>query len=214
LKRALAFAVALAGLPAAARADADPQLWLEAGGAWNLDKRFELSFDQHLRFDQDVSRLHSVMPELGVSYRLYDKVRVGIGYRFIYERDSAGSLEARHRPHGEGRVRHDVGPFELSYRLRFQAELRPGDDVRHTLRNRVAVQLEETRPWTPTIAAEVFHRLAGDEPVEWRKLRLTAGVARELGDHEIELYYRVEILQLDPADPIPHVVGIGYHVEI
>jgi hypothetical protein len=212
----LAFAAAAATLlgPAAARAEGDLQLWLEAGVAKKLDKRFAVGFEQHLRFDQDVSRLQAVMPEVSASYRAADPLRFAIAYRLLYERDGDGALVVRHRGHVEARVRHDVGPVELTYRLRFQEEIRPGDDPRHTLRNRLSIQLEETKPWLPTIAAETFHRLGDEEAIELRKLRLTAAVVRTFGDHEAQLFYQVEILQADPLDPVPHILGAGYHYDL
>jgi hypothetical protein len=46
------------------------------------------------------------------------------------------------------------------------------------------------------------------------KLRLTAGVGYELGDHQVELFYRVEIPQDDPTDPVLHILGLGYEYEL
>jgi hypothetical protein len=210
----LVAALVLAAAPA--RAETDLQTWFEAGLGRRLGKRVDLSFEQHLRFDQDVSRLQAVMPELGLAYRLHKLVRFGLGYRFIYERDKDGVLVIRHRLHAEARPRYELGPVEISYRLRYQEQIRDAtaDGLRHTLRNRLQVALEKTRPWIPAVAAETFHRLGDGEAIRLRKLRLTAGVGYQLGDHEIELFYRVEILQDDPDDPIPHILGLGYEYEL
>lgn len=207
-------ALLLAAAPT--RADADLQTWFEVGVSRQLHKRVDLSFEQHLRFDQDASRLQAVMPELALSYRLHKLVRFGLGYRFLYERDKDGVLVIRHRFHAEARPRYQLGPVEVSYRVRYQEQLRGpiADGLRHTLRNRLQVALETTRPWTPAVAAETFHRLGDREAIRFHKLRLTAGVGYELGDHQVELFYRVEIPQDDPTDPVLHILGLAYEYEL
>lgn len=148
-----------------------------------------------------------------VYFRLYgNREYVFTYYRFLYERDKDGVLVIRHRFHAEARPRYQLGPVEVSYRIRYQEQIRGSiaEGLRHTLRNRLQVALESTRPWTPAIAAETFHRLGDGEAIRWQKLRLTAGVGYELGDHQVELFYRVEIPQSDPTDPVSHILGLGY----
>jgi hypothetical protein len=77
LRRALVVLFALIPLPA--HAEADLNLWLEAGVSKELSKRVEVAFDQHLRFDNDISRLNAVMPELALSYRIHKMLRVAAG---------------------------------------------------------------------------------------------------------------------------------------
>jgi hypothetical protein len=215
MRPAAAIVIALVSLVAAnARAESDVQLWLEAGVAKKLSKRFELAFDQHLRFDEDLSRLQAIMPELTLSYRLHKMLKLALGYRFQYERDKNGELVIRHRGTIDVRPRYEIGPIELSLRARFQEEVRgsfASDDLRHTIRNRFAVALVGTKPWQPAISAEPFHRLGDGDTIRLQKVRLTAGVSYDFGDHEAEVYYRVEVAQDDPTDPTPHIMGVGYH---
>ena len=216
----LCFAVLLAaGLllgAAPARAESDLQAWFEVGLGRRLHKRLDLSFEGHLRFDQDVSRLAAAMPELTLAFRLHKLLRLGLGYRFIYERDNDGVLVIRHLPFVQARARYELGPVELTYRLRYQVQIRGSisDELRHTVRNRLQVALKETKPWIPEIAAELFHRLGDGEAIRLQKLRLTAGVGYGFDDHQIELFYRVEILQNDPDDPTPHIIGLAYEYEL
>jgi hypothetical protein len=193
-----------------ARAEDELQLWLEAGVAKELNKRFEVSFDQHLRFDQDISRAQSIMPEAGISMRVRKFLRLSLGYRLMYERNKLRQFEVRHRGFGDVRPRLKLGAIELNYRLRYQVEARPANDPRHTVRNRIAVELSRTAPWVPAISAESFHRL-DDGPVRLSKIRLTAGISYKFFNQEIELAYKVEVAQEDPTDPTPHVIGVGYH---
>jgi hypothetical protein len=196
-----------------AHAESDLQLWLEPGIAKRFDKRWELSFDQHLRFDQNLSRVQAVMPELALAYRLHKLLRVGIGYRLQYERNKDGVMVLRHRGQVEVRPRYEIGGVQLTHRLRFQEEVRgsfASDDLRHTIRNRLAIALEVTKPLVPAISAETFHRLGDGDTIHLQKIRLTAGASYELDDSEIELFYRIEVAQYDPTDPTPHIIGVGY----
>lgn len=197
-----------------ARAESDAQLWMEVGMVKKLGKRFELSFDQHLRFDEDISRVESIMPELMLSYRLHKLLRFAVGYRLQYERNNDGALVLRHRGTIDVRPHYEVGPIELSCRARFQEEVRgslASDDLRHTIRTRLAIALLALASWKPAVSAEPYHRLGDGDAIHLHKVRLTAGVSYEVDDHEVELYYRVEVAQADPADPTPHIIGVGYH---
>lgn len=202
---------------APSHAESDVQLWLEPGISMKLAKRLELSFDQHLRFDQDLSRVQAIMPELALAWRLHKKLRVGVGYRLQYERNNDGDLELRDRGHVEVRPRYKIGDVELTYRARYQLEVRgswASEDLRHTLRNRFGVAYEGAKPVIPAVSVEPFHRLGDGDTIHLRKVRVTAGATYDFGDHEVELYYRIEVAQYDPMDPTPHIIGVGYRFKL
>jgi hypothetical protein len=88
------------------------------------------------------------------------------------------------------------------------------EDLRHTLRNRLAAEYEGSKPIVPAVSVESFHRLGDGDTIHLRKIRLTAGASYDFGDHEVELFYRVELAQYDPLDPTPHIIGMGYRFEL
>jgi hypothetical protein len=209
--RRLLLLLGLTAQPAGAAAET--QIWTEAGVDAELGARVSVSFEQHLRFDQDLSRVAAVMPEAGIDYRPLDWLQLGAGYRLAYERRRRGDMELRHRLHLQTQVRGDAGAFRIRYRLRLQERIR-SEDLRHVVRNRLRVDYRGARPWTPLAAAELFHRLADEDPFMLRKLRLTAGLRRDLGEARVGLYYHVEIPYDEPRDPFFHIFGIEVHYSL
>ncbi len=213
--------VVIAGLAALAAgprpATAEAQVWTEVGVRYDVDKRLTLGVDLHTRFDEDVSRLGSVMPELGLSYRVKKWLRLGAGYRFEYERDKDGILVSRHRGFGWGRVRRDLGDVRLEYRLQLQEQHRADANPvnRHTVRNRGDVSLRRFGAVVPGASVE-FHHILGEDnnTIHLGKVWLSAGVEYERGDISVEVFYRAIVGQYDPADPTGHVLGVGLHYQL
>ncbi|MBK9034509.1 MAG: DUF2490 domain-containing protein [Myxococcales bacterium] len=207
--------VVLAARPA--HAQSDSQLWLEAGVSHDVGARVTLSFDQHVRFDDGMSRLGALMPEPGVSVRAARWLRLGAGYRMQYERNNNGDLELRHRLQLAARARADLTKaIRVEYRLQFQEQYRPDAKTtrRHSLRNRVGIEYRGVRPWTPAASLELHHDLDNGDTIHLDKVWLTFGVGRALGRGEVEAYYRAELPQYDAADPTLHILGLSYHHEL
>jgi hypothetical protein len=207
------FAALLTLLAVPSGADADVQLWTEAGLDKKLGKKLEIDFEQHLRFDQDVSRVAAVMPEVGISYQLQAWLSLGAGYRLAYERRRRGDMEIRHRLHVEAQPRVDAGPFRLRYRLRFQERIRDAE-LRHSLRNRLSADWRVARPWVPRASVELFHRLGDGDTIVHRKVRLSAGVKYELGKGSLAAFYILELTRDDPDEPNLHALSLGFHREL
>lgn len=201
-------AIASVCVAVATPAHADVQLWTELGVKRELTPRITLSLDQHLRFDDDVSRVASIMPELGVHYHFTRWLRASAGYRLEYERDKAGDMVVRHRAFTNVRTRLKLGPFRVEHRLQLQDSIRPDsmDVHRPTIRLRFGVAYRRMRPWVPAVAFETFHRM---DDVHVNKVWLTAGGSRT-GPREVEAFFRLE---LSPDEPTISIVGLAFHVE-
>ena len=208
---------ALAVLAPARRAlaQSDSQLWLEGGVAHDVG-RVTLAFDQHLRFDDGMSRVGAIMPEPGLSVRVERWLRVGASYRLQYERNRDGVFETRHRFHVFGRARADLGKVRLDYRLQLQEQIRPDDNelYRHSLRNRATVSYRGKPPWTPSAELELHHDLDNGDAIHLDKIWLTFGVERRLGRYDVELHYRAELPQARASDPTLHILGLGFHADL
>jgi hypothetical protein len=196
-------------------ARADSQLWMEAGFELEPRTRFELEIAPQIRFDQDLSRFLAFVPELTLRYRATTWLRVGGGYRFEYERDNDGELVVRHRVSADARVRLDLDPLRVDHRLMLVEQYRPSsnDQYRTVLRNRTELRLRAWQRWTPSIGAELFHALGDLDMVAYDRLRLTGGLAYDRGDHELSVFFRVE-LHTDPADDTDYILGLGYNFEL
>ncbi len=214
MNRLAATLVALASsFAATAHAESDVQLWFEAGLTKRVTRRIDVSLDQMLRFDQDVSRVEAVMPEAAATYRFHRMFRMSVGYRFIYGRDGDGEMVLRNRAFIDARLRHDVGPVQLTYRLRFQEEVRGSfspEDLRHTLRNKLEGTLKLRKRWDASLSGETFHRLGDGDAVHLRRIRLLAGISYDRKKHTTTVFYGIEVAQVDPTAPTPHIIGVDY----
>jgi hypothetical protein len=200
----------------AAPAFADVQLWTEVGLRYDATEKVSLSFDQQVRFDDDVSRLGAVMPEFGVNYNVTDWIRVGVGYRLEYERDNSGDLVVRHRIDGGARLRANLGDVRLEYRLVYQEGIRPRskDQYRHAIRNRGDIAYRGLKPWIPAVSVELFHAIDEGDTIHLDKIRTTVGTAYSTGPYEIEVYYRIESPRADTTEPTAHIIGTGFHYDL
>jgi len=209
----------------------DFQLWTEAGVRYKISKQFGLKFEQHLRFDENVSDLGSAMPQLSVSYRSFKFLRLEGGYRFKAEdrNDGTGKYKHRHRFFADVRLRYRFKPVTLRYRLRFQEQFgkdfanNPGEDFgyTHTIRNKLEVEVKLSAGFEPFVSTELFNRLgeeAAERSQELYKWRLTTGLEYALDPHQFTLFYRMEIYLSDDTwggDDIHtgdqnHIIGLGY----
>lgn len=212
------FSITLCALVAtSAPATADTQLWTELGVRHDLDKKWTLTFDQHIRFDDDISRLGSAMPEPGISYRVKKWLRTGVGYRYEYERDNDGVLVSRHRVYGWGRLRKELGDVQLGYRLQLQEQWRPDANPvnRHTVRNRGDAAYLGLGAFVPGASVEMHHILNEDgNTIHLGKVWLTGGVEWEHDQLSVDVFYRLITGQHDSSEPNGHVIGLGVHYEI
>lgn len=198
-------------------ATADTQLWTEVGVRHDLSKKVTLTFDQHVRFDADVSRLGSAMPEPGIAYRVKKWLRTGAGYRFEYERNNNDELVSRHRVYAWARARKELGEIQLSYRLQLQEQWRPDANPvnRHTVRNRGDAAYTGLGAFVPGVSVESHHILNEEgNTIHLGKLRLTAGVEWEHDQLSVDVFYRLITGQYDATEPNGHVIGLGVHYEI
>jgi hypothetical protein len=215
----LVMAVWTLALPAGASSEF--QLWTEAGVQVKLDKQWRLRFDQHVRFDENLSATDSIMPELGVSFRPAKFIRLEVGYRYVAEPIESLEdtyVESWQRFFADVQLRHRFKPVTLKYRLRFEEEFgwpwKRGEELvlKHTLRNQLGVEVKLPLGFAPFLSGELFLRLADPDGV-LHKWRLTAGLDYRIASHTVSLYYRFEDMLDDAGDPTRQVLGVGYHYE-
>ncbi|MDQ3341337.1 MAG: DUF2490 domain-containing protein [Myxococcota bacterium] len=206
--------VLTAGIAEPASAD-DLQLWAELGAKRKLSTRFAVTFDQHLRFDEDISRVSAVMPEAAVHVeaRMF---RASAGYRLEYERDRSGDLVIRHRFHAALRTRLELEPVRIDHRLQLQEQLRPAsmDELRHTVRNRIEVSYRGFKRWSLAGSAEVFHDLDNGDAIHLDKSWLSVGGGYRKSGRDTDVFYRLELPHHDARSPIVHIFGAAIHLDL
>lgn len=209
--------VAVAAVAPSARAQADAQLWLELNVDKQLSRTWSLAFEQHLRFDQDVSRVAQIMPDVSITARLARWARAILGYRLQYVRNGSGELVIRHRPYLGGTVRTDVfSDLRLSARLLFTEQIRglATEDLRHGFRAKASAAWRGYRRLRPELSSEFFFAIADPSGVELDKIRLGLDLSTPLGPGDAGVGYRFEFAHRDATDPAIHAVLMNYSVEI
>lgn len=197
------------------RDPAESELWLAAEGRWEFVDDFYLSFGPELRFNEEMSRLDEILPEVGLAWKPLDWLRVGGGYRFEANRRKDGDFRFGHRVHVEAVPSWEVGPIELSYRLRLEHSIERRDeeiDLSDELRQRLSVDLKLHDIVRPFVATEFYAELKSD-PVEFVQANLIAGLNFKFDDHRLEAYYRNSRPMNDPEEAYTHILGFGYRFD-
>ena len=199
---------------ASAQTTSDEQLWLSVEARAGLTNDLDVSLTQMLRLDQGMTRVAKAMPELGFSLNLPAGFRLHGGYRFTADRRSEGDWRNEHRLFVGARYNYDVGPFELGYRIEFQEDLYDKRDTKlhdNVLRNRFSVALEAHDVVQPFVSFEKMANLGGSPGTGLRSWRVTIGAELDLGDHDLETFYRLRRPFNAPIDT-DHIIGLGYRI--
>ena len=191
-------------LPSLAHAELDDKLWLKAGLRVKPTKSVKLELTQHIRYDTNITRQKSVMPELEVAYRPISWLQLATAYRYVSERGKSGGFEPAHRFTVLSAVDPELGPVELSYRLQYQEE-HDSQSFEAAIRNKLGVKVDTNTRFTPLLTFELFtspmnnqlsntqHRIAAGCSIKITKRhRLTPRFIYQTeldGDHDIGRIY-------------------------
>ena len=196
-------------------AQTDDQLWLSSGIRYRPKKKIRVDVTQHLRMDQDISRIGSVITEAGISKSFKSGIRIGSAYRFQMSSKRKVQLEPRHRIDLYGRYKNKIGPLAFAYRLQFQEKFE-GDDEQPwstRIRNRLGVEYDTDTRFSPGISAEIFTDIGSSGP--FSKWRATSALEYKLSKrHLIEGYVRAENSLADESLPLERIVGFDYQYRI
>lgn len=205
-------------IPRAAQATDDFATWYELGVKAHVTQKLSLGVFGHLRFDENSSRLKSVMPEAEVGYRLWKHQSLAVGYRLSYRRTRHEVFEWAHRGYADLNSRLlKVGDVRLGHRLRLQDEFdwtrkgRLKDEP--TLRNAIKIDYRGWELVRPFTSAEHFLALDTWEEGATRKWWFTTGLQLAAKPFEWELFYRLELLADTTGDPRTHIVGLAAYFE-
>lgn len=168
----IAMVALLACMPAVAQTDVD--LDSEIGGRLSLSVDKKLAKELHLRLEEEVrmdnnfgafDRFHTT---LGLTYKVGDHLKLGVGYAMInpYSTANHAFKDSRHRLmlDATGAIR--FGDWRLSLKERFQATYRTGDMNLYqnprtalTLKSRLKLQYKGLRRMEPYAYVELRNTL-------------------------------------------------------
>lgn len=200
----------------AAYAQSDAELWLEGTLQFEPVDDLRVSITQHLRFNDDMSRLDKAMPELALGWRGHRSIRPEVGYRFIAEH-RPDEWRIHHRPYAQLTLRHSIDDVVLSLRVRSQhtlVEKKKSHLWEHVLRNRARVSWEFADDWEVNGDAELFALASEEERFHASRWRLGVGLAREFDDHTVQIGYQVRSSIGRTPVSTRHILTLGYEFDI
>jgi len=209
-------------LPKSYSQNDDAGLW--TGITFNIDisERLSLSFDEEIRFNDNVSKINKFFSQIGFSYNLSKSIEIGANYRFINKQNSDLSYSMRHRFHADLGLRTKAGRYTLSTRIRYQTKYidpyRTEDGLipEDYLRNKFAISYDIRKSTlTPYISYEYFYQANNPEGNEINKTWVTMGFKFRLKNRDrISLLYRLS-QQYNVNDPLmTNIFIIGFSTKL
>lgn len=215
-KIAIALSIVLAALSGMAQETVLVQDF-ESWNAVKVSKDFgKIDVDAQLqaRWNDNASSLSQYFGQVGVEYKLFKPVTIGMAYRFIKQNEKEGFVKG-------GRIQFDamydkkLGDFKLDTRLRYQNRSEE-DELDNVSKIRFKAGLRfNISGWKldPKFSAEYFRVLDG-EASRHDKMRYTLGTKYKINKHNsIGIYYRLEteLKENYPADY--YILGLNYNIK-
>ncbi len=135
----------------------DTELWTGGLFQFKLSGKFQIDFEEQMRFNQNVSKLQLGFTEVGLKYILNKHFAFKGNYRFI----------AKPGKYNRNRLTADIYykwknknfPLSVNYRLRFQHTIENTTEKKFTyLRNELTLKYNLSKLLDPYAAYEVFYR--------------------------------------------------------
>jgi len=172
-------------------ASGDFEYWATAGASLNINKDWGCTFEEELRFKDGGGEFYYHHSDLGVVYKgLASWIDLGVNFRKVYSKDSAGEWTQEDRPHLNATLKGKFFDINVSDRSRLEYRDRESEKDDWRYRNKVTVKLpvELTRiKLQPYLAEEVFINL--DEGI-FNRNRMYIGLSINLSKKlKGDIYY-------------------------
>lgn len=199
----------------------DAGLWTFAGFEFKVVKKVTASISEELRFNENISELGTILTDFGVAYKYNKHFQFAFGYRYSQKRKVEDYYSIRHRFNADIKYEKKLKPFQFQYRIRLQDQYSDigrasdGGIPEYYLRNKIAMNLDMEKPYSPYISLELFSSLNYPRHSAFEGIRTTTGVEYEFSKHhKIDLYYLVQ-KELNVSNPqTDFVVGLGYFFKL
>ena len=170
--------------------DSDLQYWTSGGVSLDLSEDWQFSFEEELRFSRDATLFYHHSDAAIVYKGFADWIDVGLNYRQVFSKDSAGDWRQEHRPHLNATLKAKLFDLDVSNRLRVEYRDTEGGKDAWKLRNKFTVKFPvqlTALNIQPYLADEIF--IDPDE-TEINVNRLYAGLSCKFSDSlKGSLYY-------------------------
>jgi len=195
----------------------DAGLWTGIRFNYDLSDKWQLSFEEELRFHENVSRLDKFYSQVGLSLRASDHVEFGAFYRFENQQDNNSNYDNRHRFHFDFELKTETGRYTLSSRSRIQTRYTnpyssdDGTIPTNYFRNKFGISYNVRRSTlNPYISYEFYYATNKSSGNEIDHTMFTLGFRFRLKNRDrVNMYYRIS-QELNVNDPIKlNIFGIS-----
>ena len=199
----------------------DVELWLKAGGKVDLTQKLKLSFEEQIRFDNDIADLKNYHTELDFRYKLNDHFDLHAVGRFSTRNDNEGAnqgFENRFRYQVGSSYSHRTGQWRFKHRLLYQNQndlelTKTEGDVHEKfwrLRSNIEYKVKDWK-YDPQFRVEYFGPLNGDDTNSVDEVRLGLGTEREYdGLGEFGFFFLMDFYKKDNISFVDQIFFLKY----
>ncbi|NVO18079.1 MAG: DUF2490 domain-containing protein [Bacteroidetes bacterium] len=195
----------------------DFQLWTDISVSKELSKKWDLSFEQNLRFGNNVTRLDKSYSNISVGFNPADFLKLALMYRFVIK-DQEDYYGLGHTVAFDATLKHKFNRLKLSMRNRFllkYSEVLAKDDGKipdRYYRTKVEVTYNVKKfPVDPYFSIETFLNCPRGEHPYFDAMRTSVGAEYSLSKRKsVTLYWLNEWGLNDQLGMNDYVLGLSY----
>jgi hypothetical protein len=199
----------------------DAGLWTSASFEVKVVKKLTATISQEFRFNENITELGTVFTDAGLTYKLNKHFQVAANYRFMQKRRFDNYYSFRHRLYIDLKYEEKIKPFQIQIRSRVQdqyADIGRASDggiPEYYLRNKMSINLDLDKPYSPYISVELFSPLHYPATSAFDNIRTSAGVEYSFSKHhKADLFYMIQ-KELNVSRPeTDFILGLGYSYKL
>ena len=196
----------------------DFELWSGVQLRKNITKKLRVSFEEEIRFNENISDIKKFYSEIGLSYRLNKHIRFAARYRFTENKTILSYYSTRHRIMADISLRYKISRLFIAFRSRYQIKYidiyssETGFVPRNHSRNKLSLKYNiRKNPVSPFTSGELYYQLNNPEGNQLDKLRYTAGFEYNINKkNSFDIYFRIQ-QQINVNNPVKsYIIGVKY----
>jgi hypothetical protein len=196
----------------------DAGLWMGVGIEKDINKKISLQLEEELRLNENISDVKSFYTDLGIRYKIFKSVKVGVNYRFIKRNSAEGFYNSGNRFYSNIAVKQKLDRFTFGFRTRYQVEYEKANTSENSLipdkynRNKFSLSYNiKNSKLNPFVEYELYIPLNYNSELLIDKERYTAGIKCKVNKKSsLKLYYRIQ-KEKNITNPLnSYIVGVNY----
>ncbi len=192
----------------------DAKVW--AGVSVNKKiKKFEFSFSEELRMDENASHVDKFFSEIGAQYKVIKGVYVALNYRYSRDNDyETRNYDMKHRIDIGVTYKHKLNDFRFSFRTKVQTKSALPEDNNPTFsRNKLAIKYKLKKNIIPFVAYEFYYQFNDEKVIN--RTRISLGSSYKINDNSaVKLFYMYENKFNTRNLKHNHVYGVSYSIDL